>query len=117
MIAFHEFPNVWDGFLETVAENLGSGEVDVVDASLRVVIYTIERCDDRFHIFLPQLLPYLFSAFTFAEATPKIREKSLYAYYLSLRTVAWADGLDNDLIARCLDETFNMWMALFLQIV
>ena len=56
VLAFHEFPNVWEGFLETVAENLGSGEVDVVDASLRVVIFTIERCDDRFHVFLPQLL-------------------------------------------------------------
>ena len=31
--------------------------------------------------------------------------------------VAWADGVDNELIHSCLDSTFTSWMALFLQII
>lgn len=38
-------------------------------------------------------------------------------FYLCLRTVSWADGIDNELVDNCLNETFNSWMALFLQII
>jgi hypothetical protein len=31
--------------------------------------------------------------------------------------VSWADGIDNELVDNCLGETFNSWMALFLQII
>jgi len=31
--------------------------------------------------------------------------------------VAWADGVDDELIHKCLDSTFASWMALFLQII
>jgi hypothetical protein len=41
----------------------------------------------------------------------------LEALYLSLRTVSWADGIDNALVDACLSETFNSWIALFLQII
>lgn len=34
-----------------------------------------------------------------------------------MRTVSWADGIDNELVDNCLGETFNSWMALFLQII
>ena len=34
-----------------------------------------------------------------------------------VRGIAWADGIDNELLHNCLDETFGSWMALFLQIL
>jgi hypothetical protein len=34
-----------------------------------------------------------------------------------IRGIAWADGLDNELIQNCLNETFGNWMAIFLQII
>jgi hypothetical protein len=37
--------------------------------------------------------------------------------YLCLRSISWADGIDNELIEECLNETFNQWMAVFLQVI
>ena len=37
--------------------------------------------------------------------------------YMCLRTISWADGIDNELVDNCLSDTFNSWMALFLQII
>ena len=34
-----------------------------------------------------------------------------------MRGIAWADGIENAFVHDCLDETFNSWMALFLQIL
>jgi len=34
-----------------------------------------------------------------------------------IRGIAWADGLDNELVDSCLSETFGNWMAIFLQII
>lgn len=46
-----------------------------------------------------------------------MREQLLHIFYLCLRTISWADGIHNDLVSNCLDDTFNQWMALFLQVV
>lgn len=64
--------------------------------------------------FVPHILPTLFSAFTTSEANDKIREKVLQNVYLSLRTFAWADGVNDELVHNCLDDSFNAWMALFI---
>jgi hypothetical protein len=64
--------------------------------------------------FVQHILPALFGAFTSSEATDQIREKVLTAAFLCLRTFAWADGVDDDLVRRCLDDSFNSWMALFI---
>jgi hypothetical protein len=45
------------------------------------------------------------------------RAQILHLFFMMIRMVAWADGIDNELVSGCLDETFNSWMALFLQIV
>lgn len=66
---------------------------------------------------MPKVLPALFSAFTNDQVTAHGREQVLEVLYLCLRTVSWADGIDNDLVENCLGETFNSWMALFLQII
>jgi hypothetical protein len=59
----------------------------------------------------------LFSAFTNEEVDVHGRELVLETLYLCLRTISWADGIDNELVDACLCETFNSWMALFLQII
>lgn len=45
------------------------------------------------------------------------RELILEVLYLCLRTVSWADGIDNELVEASLGDTFNSWMALFLQVI
>jgi hypothetical protein len=66
---------------------------------------------------VPKILPALFSAFTNEEVNAHGREQILEVLYLCLRTVSWADGIDNELVDSCLNETFNSWIALFLQIL
>ena len=76
-----------------------------------------ERAMRQFHSLVPKILPALFSAFTNDEVTAHGRESILEVFYLCLRTISWADGIDNELVSNCLNETFNSWMALFLQII
>lgn len=45
------------------------------------------------------------------------REQILEVLYLCLRTVSWADGIENEIVEASLNDTFNSWMALFLQVV
>lgn len=94
----------------------------MIDLSLRTLINFINLIEDeksikRFHEFVPKILPPLFSAFTNEEVDAHGRELVLETLYLCLRTVSWADGIDNELVENCLSETFNSWMALFLQII
>jgi len=89
-----------------------------MDMALRVLVFFIEKLEDekaikQFTEFVPKILPSLFSAFTNEEVGAAGREKILEILYLCLRTVSWADGLDNALVDECLGETFNSWMALF----
>jgi hypothetical protein len=56
----------------------------------------------------------MLEAFTKEEMGPKGRAHTLILFYLMVRGIAWADGIDNELVHKCLDETFNNWMALFL---
>ncbi|PCJ27715.1 MAG: hypothetical protein COA94_03705 [Rickettsiales bacterium] len=67
--------------------------------------------------FVSNILPALFGAFTATDANDKIREKVLMNVYLCLRTFAWADGVNDELVHTCFDDTFNTWMALFIQII
>lgn len=63
---------------------------------------------------MPISLPILLESFTKEEMGAKGRAHTLNLFYLMIRGIAWADGIDNELIGNCLDETFNSWMALFL---
>jgi hypothetical protein len=76
-----------------------------------------ETAMKQFHTFVPKILPSLYSAFTNSETDAHGRDQILDAFYLCLRTISWADGIDNELVGNCLDETFNTWMALFKQII
>lgn len=98
-------------------ENYDQEDLTALNGCLQTLIYVFERTDDRMSEFVPEILPALFGAFTSSEANDKIREKVLMNVYLSLRTFAWADGVNDELVHKCLDDTFNTWMALFIQII
>ena len=90
--------------------------------ALRCLTFFIESIDDEynikyFHTQVSKILPVLFSAFTSDDVDAKGREKILHVLYLCLRTVSWADGIDNELVESCLNDTFNDWMNLFLYII
>jgi hypothetical protein len=70
-----------------------------------------------FFNYVPPILAAILSAFTNDEITSHGREQLLHIFYLCLRTISWADGIDNQLIDFCLNETFNQWMVLFLQVI
>lgn len=76
-----------------------------------------EQAMKQFHSFVPRLLPAFYAAFTSGETDAHGRAQILEAFYLCLRTISWADGIDNDLVGACLDEQFNTWMALFQQLI
>ena len=59
----------------------------------------------------------MLEAFTKEEMGTSGRAQTLVLFYLMVRGIAWADGIDNELVHSCLDETFNSWIALFLQIL
>lgn len=65
----------------------------------------------------PLCLPVLLEAFTKEEMGQNGRAHTLMLFYLMVRGIAWADGIDNELVERCLGETFDSWMVLFLQIL
>lgn len=72
-----------------------------------------EKAMKEFHVFVPKILPALFSAFTNGETDAHGRDQILEVFYLCLRNISWADGIDNELVGNCLNDTFNTWMALF----
>lgn len=43
-----------------------------------------------------------------------LREKILLLVYLVLRSISFADGTDNSFVSKCLDNTYQIWMSLFL---
>ena len=63
---------------------------------------------------VPLILPGILETFTSEEIGVKGREQILSLYYMLIRLVAWADGIDNELVSDCMDETFQSWIALFL---
>ena len=63
------------------------------------------------------MLPALFQAFTCEDAGAHGRDQILNLLYLLIRLIAWADGIDNELVEKCLGDHYNSWMALLLQII
>ena len=41
-----------------------------------------------------------------------LREKILLLVYLVLRSISFADGTDNTFVSKCLDNTYQIWMVL-----
>ena len=98
-----------------------SGETShQVEVSIRALLFLMQAIEDekkvkQFHKFVPHILQGLFSAFTNDELVDMhARELILDVLYYCLRTVSWADGIDNELVDECLLDTFNSWISLFL---
>ncbi len=102
-----------EGVLETL-ENERDGEG--VDGLLEALFLILRSSDQKFTRFAAKILATLFSAFVNAEGNESRRAKCLYMVYLCLRSFAWADGTENELVAKCLDDTFSPWMALIVSI-
>jgi hypothetical protein len=62
--------------------------------------------------YIPTLMQAGLSAFS--TVGKKGRERLLEMVELCLRSISWADGLEDEVVEECLDETFNQWMAVFL---
>lgn len=108
--------------LEELTELITDGEYDQIDASLRTLILLIEQIEENdlgkeFHGYIGLILPAILSAFTNEEIGTHGREQVLHILYQCLRCISWADGIDNELVQGCLNETFNQWMAVFLQVI
>jgi len=108
--------------MELLADDITDGEVTLVDSNLRALIYFIDMIEDeamikRFNIYVPVILRAILSAFTNEELGSHGREQVLQIFYGCLRTISWADGIDNELVGECLDETFNQWMSVFLGVI
>ena len=92
------------------------GEFESADLGFRVIRFFLESAEERegavgmrnMHHMVPLVMPSLFEAFTNEDMENKIhaREQILHLFYLLLRLVAWADGIDNELVQECLGETF-----------
>ena len=103
------------------------GEFESADLGFRVIRFFLENAEEQdggvgmrnmYHV-VPIVMPSLFEAFTNQDIENKIhaREQILHLFYLLIRLVAWADGIDNELVQSCLGETFPSWMGLFLQLI
>jgi hypothetical protein len=115
-IVVYDYPNWWDGFLEKVCDGLADDDISQIDCSLRILLRSI-KSDEKYSAIINKVLENLFSAFTNSEADGKIREKWLQLYYQWLRWVSWADGIDDKVIANALDDSFNQWMSLMVQLI
>jgi hypothetical protein len=113
--------------IEMVLEKMNDDTEASIHLSLRI-IYNLflafeessqdqELAKQLYSLVVPISLPVLLEAFTKEEMGAKGRAHTLVLFYLMVRGIAWADGMDNELVHNCLDETFNNWMALFLQIL
>jgi hypothetical protein len=126
--------------MEKLTEStIESGDGVLTDLGLRTLRFFIGNIDERepgqgrtsgfagyvsrevairnLYPIVPVVLPALFSAFTSDETSHKGQTMILHIFYQLVRLVAWADGIDNELVQESLSDTFQSWMALFLQII
>jgi hypothetical protein len=106
-------PEILEGLLDTL-ENNNSGEG--IDGVIEALYTMLKQSNQAYTRFAPKILGALFSAFISAEGNESRRAKCLFLVYLCLRTFAWADGYDNELVSRCLDDSYSSWMALIVSI-
>jgi hypothetical protein len=91
-------------------------EGDGLDGILEALFIVLRTSDKQLTKFAGKILAHLFDAFVNSEGDESRRSKCFFLLYLCLRSFAWADGTQNDLVARCLDQTFSSWMALIVAV-
>lgn len=55
---------------------------------------------------VPPILEKSFSIFAQPELNEMLREKILLLVYMVFRSISFADGMDNNFVIKCLDNTF-----------
>ncbi len=46
--------------------------------------------------------------------TENLREKVLILLYITISSFAYADGVDDNIVHTCFDETYELWMSVFI---
>lgn len=118
---------ILDAMLDSVLSKINEDEEYLILGGLRVIYFLISAFEQHPHdqdlakdvyaLLAPKCLPVMLEAFTKEEVGPHSRSNILIVFFLMVRGIAWADGIDNELVQACLDDTFSNWMALFLQIL
>jgi hypothetical protein len=98
--------------IEEISEIISDSEACEFDMAVRTITNMLEYIEQEaiikeFYEYVPPILSAILSAFTNDDITSHGREQLLHIFYLCLRTISWADGIDNNLIDFCLNETFN----------
>lgn len=70
--------------------------------------------DNSINVIIPQMMPTLFAIFTYDGINERNREKLLILLYLVITQFSYADGVDNKLVTMCFDETYDLWISLFI---
>lgn len=105
--------STFDALLDLLESEREGAGLDGVFQSLFVVL---RASDKQLTKFAGRILAALFAAFVNAEGNEARRSKCFFLMYLCLRSFAWADGPQNDVVAKCLDETFASWVALMVSV-
>lgn len=122
-IAYNNHESAMMDLVENLTDMISDAENKYqLDALLRTLIYLLEKIDDEvqikhFHAYVSTIMQALLSAFTNSEIDVHGRELILQILFLNLRCISWADGIDNKLVEKCLNDTFNQWMTVFLQVI
>lgn len=103
------------------------GSAEKINFALNILYFFFSSIEERaqdqelikrlYPKIVPMLLPMLLETFTSEEISARDRSHILHLLYIMIRGIAWADGLENELVENCLSETFGNWMAIFLQII
>jgi len=121
---------MWSSPLVEFVNWMNSTEISVISASLELFCVIFSKIDNRIVPIIPQLLPVLFQIFAnpdvkfwkkisskylfFSQLTEELREKILVLLYLAISSFAYADGPNDQLVKECFDDTYQIWISLFI---
>lgn len=99
----------------------GSDDVAIMHAGiefflhlLRETAYSQPNADLPLHRLAPLLLENLFQVFAHQELSEAMREKLLYLVLQLVKTFSLLDGVNDQAVRECFDETFELWMSIFI---
>jgi importin-9 len=99
----------------------GSDDVAIMHAGiefflhlLKETAYTQSNADLPLYKLAPLLLENLFQVFAHTELSEVMREKLLYLVLQLVKTFSMLDGVQDDVVRECFDETFELWMSIFI---
>ena len=84
---------------------------------LKETPYTQSNADLPLFKLAPLLLENLFQVFAHAELSEVMREKLLYLVLQLIKTFSMLDGVQDDTVRECFDETFELWMSIFISAI